>query len=679
MVLALSLLIDRISSCPEDIRSINIDASIIKMKCFYRRYYMEKPIQDGSDSPEVPNILCLPTEIVLYIMQFLTEARDRVKVLYVSRRLRSIGLTPSLWREFVWPHYNYLEKGYLFGLLKSFGKHVERLSFPQHVMLPRQAVESVPHLPTAKRMHGLVDVLYLCSNLTHLSLSIGPHLTSEQLREVVYNMKCLEVLEVNLPRRGLSSGKLVVHADNTFQLLFSLAVKLKELKICLEISRLQMKDLQNWINQGFNPPTLTVLLYIPVQQLMLKNDLLHLWAQWNSQVPAGHTACLRIYHYLKAPLNLFDTLPVFQLQYGSNATLPFVKASSVGILGLSKDLILLTDGTCGNKTMYKAEIDKTVYDTHNIVCSDSNIDTFSLVNELDISRCDVQSDHLTKIATTCPHLQRLNLQINQPHCLSIEGMQMIARHCCDLKGLNLSGIPVNDIQFCIKIWEILSTMMLTYLSINILFFIRPLTEDDMYKKQLSTLFKRFITLRALELYCNCRTTRRDYELQHYFPALQYCRLNLVQHPTCVQEILITCKNLTCFSCHSNVQLQLSAPACLNNLQQLCIVSQDNMVDDNFMDTVSAHGKLVHVFFKVHSMLGEGIITLVKNSTDLLTFTVCTKELIGFSYESDLKLLTERFSDRKLFKFGMLNLAPLDVDPDYLLRNTDLLPLWPFRL
>ena len=61
---------------------------------------------------------------------------------------------------------------------------------------------------------------------------------------------------------------------------------------------------------------------------------------------------------------------------------------------------------------------------------------------------------------------------------------MIARHCSNLKGLNLSGIPINDIQFCIKIWEILSTMTLTYLSIGISFFIRPLTEDDLYKKQL---------------------------------------------------------------------------------------------------------------------------------------------------------------------------------------------------
>ena len=181
------------------------------------------------------NILSLPTEILLHILQFLTEARDRAKVLDVSRRLRSITETPSLWREFKWSYYNYHEKDHLLRLMKKFGKHIERLSFPQHVMLSRPAVKNVPHLAAAKSMHGLVNALYYCNYLTHLSLSIGPHLTSEQLREVVCNMKILEVLEVYLPHRGLSSEKLVVHTDNTFKMLFNLSVKLKEIIIRLEI------------------------------------------------------------------------------------------------------------------------------------------------------------------------------------------------------------------------------------------------------------------------------------------------------------------------------------------------------------------------------------------------------------------------------------------------------------
>lgn len=146
------------------------------------------------------------------------------------------------------------------------------------------------------------------------------------------------------------------------------------------------------------------------------------------------------------------------------------------------------------------------------------------------------------------------------------GIADVCKKCCNLRGLNLSGIPVDDAEFRMKIWEILSTMKLTYLSIGILFFIRPQIEDDAYKEQFYILFKRCTTLQALELYCNCRTTRRDYEVQCYFPSLRYCRLNFVQNPmcTCVQSILTTCKNLSCFSCHCSVQLQLSLSSIRSN-------------------------------------------------------------------------------------------------------------------
>lgn len=77
--------------------------------------------------------------------------------------------------------------------------------------------------------------------------------------------------------------------------------------------------------------------------------------------------------------------------------------------------------------MYKAAIDKASYATHNIVCDNSIVGNFSLVSELDLSRCNLQSDHLIEIATACPYLQRLNLQVNQ-QCLSIGGLQMFAKN-----------------------------------------------------------------------------------------------------------------------------------------------------------------------------------------------------------------------------------------------------------
>lgn len=55
-----------------------------------------------------------------FIIQFLTDARDRAKLLYVSRRLRFICKTPSLWCKVVWSYYNHCKNDY-------FVEHVERL------------------------------------------------------------------------------------------------------------------------------------------------------------------------------------------------------------------------------------------------------------------------------------------------------------------------------------------------------------------------------------------------------------------------------------------------------------------------------------------------------------------------------------------------------------------------
>ena len=66
-----------------------------------------------------------------------------------------------------------------------------------------------------------------------------------------------------------------------------------------------------------------------------------------------------------------------------------------------------------------------------------------------------------------------------------------------------------------------------------------------------------------------------------------------------------------------MQLSLST-AYYNSLQQLCILSEQTDLDDNFMDTVSAHGGLIHVAFLVSSMTSKGITTLIKNTPNLLT-------------------------------------------------------------
>ena len=46
---------------------------------------------------ETLHLLSLPNEVLIKIMSFLQETRDRVTLRYVCRKLRNLCLTPSLW------------------------------------------------------------------------------------------------------------------------------------------------------------------------------------------------------------------------------------------------------------------------------------------------------------------------------------------------------------------------------------------------------------------------------------------------------------------------------------------------------------------------------------------------------------------------------------------------------
>ena len=74
-------------------------------------------------------LLTLPTELLVYIMSFLTAVRDKVKLRYVSQKLRNVSDIPSLWREFAWPYYRDGDDGCVNNVLKVCGQHLKRLSF----------------------------------------------------------------------------------------------------------------------------------------------------------------------------------------------------------------------------------------------------------------------------------------------------------------------------------------------------------------------------------------------------------------------------------------------------------------------------------------------------------------------------------------------------------------------
>ena len=581
------------------------------------------------------NISSLPVEILVYIVSFLTDIRDKVKLRYVSRRLRSISETPSLWRKFVWPYYDRLEERCLCNLLKACGKHVVQLSFPHHVMPSK-----------------LVKFLQYCGNVTHLSLSQETRLTLEQLTKILQHMKCLSVLKIRLS----------VGIMSLLQLTSNVNSNIEDLTIYVRghnPSDWYLHILHEWVLNYKAPRNLNVIAFEYYDSLLL--NLMHAWSQWNAELPAGRTACLRLcmYESIYLPLNLAHSLPVLQLQYGHKACLPLVKPSKFGLLGLRDDLLLLTDYSYKSKTVYKVKlVSFPIKDSLN-----SSVTDLTFVTYFDVGSTEryIHSGHLEQLALACPNLVWLNLRNNTQCLQSLHGLVVISRCCQKLQGLNLLYVPLKNIENQIKLWDILSSMKLTQLAVE-LCTLKPLRKHDTSK--LISRFQQCSSLQALETYsfcmdCGYMDDERPFLLSH-FPSLENCRLSSEQ-PHCAQEIIATCQGLKFFKCNC-IQYLILSSVYNWSLEQLCIGSEDTDLDDTFLDTVSAHGGLVHVVLSINSVPREAIVALVENSHKLLTCNIFTVTQVYDSEGMKVNLkglkatLKAKFSHRKLFTCGNLRLV-----------------------
>ena len=588
-------------------------------------------MEQSSTDADNRNLLSLPVELLVYIVSFLTEVRDKVKLRYVSRRVKSISETPSLWRKFVWRYYDRLEERCLCNLFKACGQHIAELSFPNHVM-PSKLVK-----------------LQYCGDMRHLSLSKDTRLNIEQMTKVLQHMEHLSVLKIRLSVR-ISS-------------LFQLTKNVEDLTIY--VRRHNPDDwylyiLREWVVNDNAPKNLSVVAYYYNDSLLL--NLLQFWSQWNTDMPVSRdTACLRLYMYdsINSPMKLSHPLPFFQLQYGGTAHLPLVKASKFGLLGLRDDLLLLTNCTTGSNMVNKAKI--VSFSVRNSL-SDSITD-LSFITHFDVGHIERQlySGHLEQIAIACPNLIWLNLCDNSKCLQNLQGLDLISRSCQKLQALNLLFVQLRDIECQIKLWDILSSMKLTQLAME-LCTLKPLVEHDTDK--LIHRFRNCSSLLALEinggfcLECGDFDDERPFLFAH-FPSLKYCRLTSDQ-PQSAQEIITTCQGLKIFKCSNMDYFALSSP-CNCTLEQLCIKSEETDLNDTFMDTVSAHGGLVHVVFAVNSVPSEGITALIENSHKLLTCNIITVDQV-YNREGmrvNLKVLKAalkaKYSRRKLFTCGNLHL------------------------
>ena len=250
------------------------------------------------------NLVTLPAELLVHIITFLSLCRDRVKLRYVSRRLRCIteGI-PSLWKEFVWPCYDGCEEFSVKEMLKVCGQHFKVLSFPSS------------RLPST-----LIKMLQYCSNVQHLSLP-STKLDSTQVRNTIHHMEFLQTLELKVECN-----------THLIQLLHTTG-QLRELTIFCDsfigTNIMVLCLFMVWKESQFMPSCFNVV--VPEHC----NDIENLIKYVTQHIPVGITANFRVYNRSsKVPLNFSPTFPSFQLRLEfDQVTTPFVKLSDFGILG----------------------------------------------------------------------------------------------------------------------------------------------------------------------------------------------------------------------------------------------------------------------------------------------------------------------------------------------------------
>ena len=603
------------------------------------------------------NILNLPVELLIYIISYLPTVDDKMKLRYVSRKLRLVvNETPSLWSEFVLPLYDRRQERSVMNVLRACGDYIKRLALPDHVKTPT-----------------LFQMLSHCSNITSLCLSPAAKLDSVELRIALQYTDHLENLEVQL-------------STNIKPLLQIVELKDLTVHVPIEHHSLCAPWVQEWMRNKFIPYNLN--LVTEMFDIEVEAQFIESFLQWNFTPLTDYTSCFKLYYDMRIPpLNLFPSLPQFQVEFGQAAILPFVKPSRFGILGLSWDIFALTDCVNDSKKVYIMESGSLsvmdVFHRNNSIVLNKVVDNLSFVTEFSFAYSEsVKPGHLEQLALACPNLQRLNLQNNFDCLTNLKGLRTIACHCRELCGLNFKYIPVTLVENHLQFWEILSGMKLTHLVIDVCVFY-PLTENSTsYDEQLCGFFQKCACLQALQLesfyddaICEkCANSTVKWSMLSYFTVLTYCRM-AGNHPDVMQDIITKCEMLRIFQCDSNVCLTISSVS-TTILQQLSISADLTNVPDVFMQTVSAHGGLVHFALAANSVTLEGINTVITNSPKLLTVHIWSRELVYNDRVSSKEELREdlqkRFPSRKLFTVGSFNFANFYKD----IPGTDMFPLWP---
>ena len=595
---------------------------------------MEQSVSDRSSKFQLNEqrqytLVTLPIELLVFIFSFVTSPRDKVKLRYISQRVRAAVETPSLWRIFTWPLFDFREVRSIQSVFELCGRHVKQLSFPDLVI------------------NGTV-LLQHCSNVLRLSLP-AVELTLRQLRTIIQTMKKLEYLDILWTSKKDIKCLLLMLTYPVY------GVRIKELTV-----REQVKDssfyealsflFNEWTALGLVPQTLNIVCD-DYRDVFVKK-----WIHWNELISsfcssrsrsqlANHIGHLNVYKCFNIVMGLFPIPPLFHVQIESLPSLntSFVNAKTYGISGMDQDCLLLTNRTTGDgKVLHSAII--VAEGMHGIPM---NIDKVEFVTRFSANCYDLfDSSRLEQLAFACPNLQQLNLR-NNVNCLkSLQGLRAISTRCHKLEGLNIMGISVKEVESCGQLWKILVDLQLTYLAIDVCCLLFSKAESQ-NKQSIVSLHQKCAKMKSLEV---CSSCDKCYEtkqplLLSNFPLLIHCITSGV-------DSVHISEKLKYWSCGNG---SWSVGKC--NLEQVCIIAPEVAFPNSFMNSLSAHGALVHVILILKFVTPTAIVALIENSPSLITLHVDIQTDVWWCISSDfMSKLKEKYSKRKLFLCGSFDVV-----------------------
>ena len=619
-------------------------------------------------------LITLPIEMLVYICSFLS-VRDVVKIRCVSKILRYVGETPSLWKTFIWSMYPPRDSELLEHVLKMFGQYIKQFHFAD--------------VPPSK----LEVMLKFCKNVTHLSL---PRFTyySEfgKVEKIVCSMSSLQIMDI----QGCSGINM--------QWVFKLASNLKELSIYHRLrhhgeiyessdSSLEMsKWIEQWAYLNYLPRKLNVVVGLCDPSGFLNDCLTVLKNKKLSKIlDFPNIAWFNI--CFQKSTDFVSVVPCVQVCITeSSVTLPSVRSKLLG-LDLSREMVRqdgyqyplcnrdqifhLTQGCYHGKKVHRAWLNA-------IDGIDEYIDN-SVISLISVTyfntSCALLPKHLQWLSIACPNLQRLDLSGNA-RCLSdLQGLRSVAQNCRNLRYLNLTSIGIEDVDPEIygccpcdlhNLWEILCTMHLIELAVEGWMFNWGCSED---------MFQNYLSLQVLEV-TNLTDYLRGYYLSRVFcfSSITSCKLGGLHYfdDNLPVKKIFSWRYLKCLLLHFTslseniLSLPLEGYHC-PCLQELYIYGKAIVLAETFINALCGHGGLEHIVLHVNSLTARSITSLIEHSPDLVTFEImlCPESWMQVQLKHLTACIKTRFYKRKLIDGGLFTIELFNKHKIYLeLCNKD---------